>query len=385
MKITCPHCQLEGNISEDKLKASSGKLRCPRCKKAFSHEAVVYVEAETSSASAPPPPADTTIDLGDLHGEEITKNDKDTLDVDIGELGVMGEEDSLSLDLGEDLGGSILEEPKSPLDDLEGPSFGDPLGPLSEETIASHEDEILGPIDEIDRVIVGDEPKKEKRTKKKKKEIGTGYIILLVIALIWGASYFGWTYIYKPYTQESLFMEDSKALYEEYHKIDVYLEVGIPKQIFVVNIAEMAYPYNVYSEKYKVNHSKDPLYVSLVVTGRLFLTTKELLEREMLPEAYLGVEWGRGFPDTTKAQYTKEIIASTSLCLEQMEKNFKLSRAMLDIGKDLSLAGLLWNPKRNEFAPELKKANRDFLTIDATLPVLKETIKDTKKAISDLP
>ncbi len=383
MKITCPHCKLEGKISEEKLKASSGKLRCPRCKKAFSHETVVYVDAKPSSISI-----DSTGVLGDVRDDETAESGGYDLDIDLGdlgELGEMGEEDSLDPSLSEDLGGSILEEPKSPLDDLEAPSFGEPLGPLSEETIRSHEDDILGPIDEIDKVIIGEEPIKAKKAKKIKKEIGTGYIILLVIALIWGATYFGWTYIYKPYTEESLFLEDSKALYEEYHKINVYLEVGIPDPIFTVNVAEMAYPYDVYSEKYRVSHSKDPLYVSLIVTGRLFLTTKALLEREMSPEAYLGVEWGREFPDMTKEQYRKELIAAMSLCLEQMGKNFKLSRAMLDLGRDMSLAGLLWNPKRNKFAPELKNANRDFLTIDATLPVLKETIKDTKKSISDLP
>ena len=35
MKITCPHCGLVGKIGEDKLSASSGTVRCPRCHKTF--------------------------------------------------------------------------------------------------------------------------------------------------------------------------------------------------------------------------------------------------------------------------------------------------------------------------------------------------------------
>ena len=57
MKITCPHCGLSGRISEEKLKASSGNVRCPRCRKTFTPAAESPAGVDISPKAPGPLPS----------------------------------------------------------------------------------------------------------------------------------------------------------------------------------------------------------------------------------------------------------------------------------------------------------------------------------------
>ena len=136
-----------------------------------------------------------------------------------------------------------------------------------------------------------------------------GFVLFLIIVLaLWGGYWFFSTY-WPPYAQEKGFLTDSRALFDKYHELRVYLKVGMPDPVFATKVAEAAYFWEVYREKHEAKYQKDPLFASLMVMGRLFLTIKELLDRDMYPDNYLGLEWGEGFPFPMKEDYVNAMVA----------------------------------------------------------------------------
>jgi predicted Zn finger-like uncharacterized protein len=393
MNITCPHCGLSGKVDQVKLKASSGKLRCPRCKETFTPEAVVYVDSKpvpespfqtktprgvlrivSDAVKHTPPPKDVPkrddISPHKPSGDRSAVESDSELMNELGELGAMGEDKNLGV------GGDLKSESPDSVGDEGAPSLhADALGPLEEA-------EVIGEGGELE---TSPDAAAEKTREKWWKNIGTGYIVFLILALVWGSVYFGWMYLVKPYMDERQFFTDSSALFEEYHKNHVYLDVGIPDAAFVVTVAEMAYPFTVYKETYTQVESSDPLYVSLMVTGRLFLAIKAHLERALTPDVYYGSEWGPGLPIRTKERYRTELTNGLLLCVKQMNENYHLSRSILDKGVDYRVVDFLRDSKRGVFISDLRTKNKEFLNTDTALSPLREAIEDIDALLKKLP
>lgn len=404
MNITCPHCDLNGKISEDKLRASAGKIRCPRCKKVFSPETVLGPKNE----------AEDTIHEEGIVVEEA--GDRDMKFLEDEEIGYVEELGSGSLSMDGDLNDiDILGG-----DDLLETVGDDVLGSLVEEPL-----ELVEPLDDDDFDIKEKRKRKpkEKKQKKRRKEIeadrgredidtdlekdvegdkitAMGKIawgdkrarwrnILLIVFFLVLVSY-GWSLLYPPYAAEKEFLDDSQALLGEYRKLITMLEKEIPNSVYLVKVAEMAYPYELYIEKYDFNRFDDPIYVSLAVTGRLFIATKSLLERIILPDKYFNSEWGGGFPLITRGQYVAVANSGLSACLKIVEKNVKLTRSMLKISEDFTFFSMMINKglnlvgikdianDREKNISGVRKINKKVDEFNMDLPVLKAAADDIK-------
>lgn len=426
MNITCPHCNLNGKISEDKLRASAGKIRCPRCKKTFSPDTVVGPEHEADQVVVEEIPLG-----GDIGGDDLRFLEDDELGyVDGGGAGDI----SLVSELN-DVGS--LDE-----DDVLGPAGADILDDIIDEPL-----EVVEPLTEDEELELAVKEKgglKEKKPKKAAKEkkakpvpigdeiekaprvragAGTlrwGGFRLLLLGIFLAASifvlFYSWNSYYKPFRAEREFVEDSKVLLGKYRELKTILEEGISDPVYIVKAVELAYPYNLYIEKYdvlnkddkkgakdkaaEVNGSKrfhDPLYGSLAITGKLFLTSKELLRRNLKPEDYFNVEWGGNLPINTRERYIGEVKKSLVSCLDLMDDNVKYAKNLVELSEDFSFfdrivdRGLRIFGKndvtkyRSFYTKNLKKVNKKKLKeFNKSLPIMKQTVKDIELFIDRL-
>lgn len=405
MDITCPHCNLKGKISEDKLKASAGNIRCPRCKKVFSPETVLDQKNEVE---------DITLEEGIVLEET---DDQELKFLDDEEIGFVDELGSGSLSVGDELEDiDILTE-----DDLMGGMGDDVLGSVIEEPL-----ELVEPLDEDDFDIEGKRKRrpKEKRRKKKEKKIKADkegedtsadvvkdaevegvtapartalgdkrarwrniLLVVLAIALL----LYAWSVLYPPYAQEKEFLDDSQELLGEYRKLLTVIQKEIPNSVYLVKVAEMAYPYEVYVEKYGVERIDNPIYISLAVTGRLFLTTKSLLERVMLPDKYFNSEWGVGLPIVNRGQYIAAANNGLVACLGMVEKNVNLTKGMLVVNEDFTFFSMIIYKildlvgvkdiagDRAKKLSGVRKINENVNEFNSALPLLKSTAEDVIK------
>ncbi len=423
MNITCPHCNLNGKISEDKLRASAGKIRCPRCKKTFSPETVAGPGHEVGKNAA------DEIQLGgDTGGDDL----KFLEDDEIGFVGG-GYVDDLSMGNELDDVGTLDGE------DILGPVGEDDLGDIIDEPL-----EVVEPLNEDEEVDIGgkkEKRSKEKKPKKKPKEKvpksldraekiprergevkgsrGSGLKLLLLIIFLAASLYvmfYSWNAYYKPFREEREFLEDSKVLLGKYRELRTILEEGISDPIYIVKAVELAYPYNMYVEKYDVlkkdnkkgtkdagagvkenKRFHDPLYGSLAITGRLFLTSKELLRRNLKPEDYFNVEWGDTLPVKTRAQYINEVKSGLVACLDLMDDNVNYALKLTDISEDLSFFGMVVDQGlrvvgkndvtkyRSFYTKSFKKVNEKKLKkFDRSLPIMKQTVEEIEVFINRL-
>jgi predicted Zn finger-like uncharacterized protein len=415
MKITCPHCGLSGRISDEKLKASSGNVRCPRCRKTFTPTAEFPSGVEIPSRPPGPLPktkrtkredvivgtrsgddvpftrvmadADAqTIPDGDLlveiEGidlkEEIPQTESSDEIISLGEEDIVSEEGPPFVDIGAEIpevGTEGEAEPAAPPARPASKGFFSLLSAIKKPKTAVEPEPALAPV------------------KKGKRGIRGGFILILFSVLVlWGGYWFFSTY-WPPYEKEKDFLTDSRVLFDKYHELMVYLKVGLPDPVFSTKVAEAAYIYEVYNEKHEALYAEDPLFVSLTVTGRLFLAVKELLDRDMAPNNFLGLEWGEGFPFVTKEEYVNALVEGIPLCITTAEKNFQFSKEMLDAATDfnfvsMTLASVTNGPResdRRRYAVELKKINKVFAGLNSSMPVLEKTIVDVRNMMKSLP
>lgn len=231
------------------------------------------------------------------------------------------------------------------------------------------------------------------RPAPRKAGIRKGFILFFVVVLaLWGGYRFLSTY-WPPYAQEKGFLADSRTLFDKYHELRVYLKVGLPDPVFATKVAEAAYVWEVYREKHESHYRKDPLFASLMIMGRIFLTIKELLDRDMYPDNYLGLEWGEGFPFPTKEEYVNAMVGGIPICIKATEENFIFSKKVLDHVDGLNFVTMTASdilkapggPSRADYASDLKRANKAFIALDTQMPVLKKAIADVRDMVNDLP
>jgi predicted Zn finger-like uncharacterized protein len=427
MNITCPHCGLAGKISDEKLKASSGSVRCPRCRKTFAPAGdtapgIGDILADTTGAAPNKPTAGkNSVLFGARSGDDIpfTKimeeggpvSEADiTIEIDASAAAdipdLIDSEEVISLGEEDIVANGDAEMGPGPLAD-----GGMAEMPLGVETVPLTPEDTLGLIDVgPDEEAPAGEPETGRpdlsgRGKKapaqadspapaaRKTGARTGFIIFFVIVLaLWGGYRFFSTY-WPPYAQEKAFLSDSRALFDKYHELRVYLKVGLPDPVFATKVAEAAYVWEVYQEKYGPAYRKDPLYASLMIMGRLFLTIKELLDRDMYPDNYLGLEWGEGFPFVTKEEYVGAMVGGIPICIRATEDNFVFSKKVLDSEGGLNFVSMTASdilktptgPSRADYAADLKRANKAFLSLDTEMPVLEEAIVDVRDIMGKLP
>jgi predicted Zn finger-like uncharacterized protein len=424
MKITCPHCGLVGTIGEEKLKASSGSVRCPRCHKTFSpgDESAPAESAPGRGRSAPSKkgvrkeePVLVGARTGDdlpftkIMGKEELLSDSDVL------VEIEGSGDSESLD-GIDTGEIISlgdEDIITMEDDELGPVEGDFDFP---EEIPAIEEAVPAP-GEIPEVVTptptegqaAPMPKRgfvgllgprkpaaepasvqAPRPARRRPGLRNGFILIFVVVLaLWGGYRFFSAY-WPPYIQEKEFLTDSRALFDKYHELRVYLKVGMPDPVFATKVAETAYVWEVYREKHDSRYRKDPLYASLMIMGRLFLTIKELLDRDMYPDNYLGLEWGEGLSFPTKEEYVGAMVAGIPICIKATEEDFLFSKQLLDLSGNFNFFSMTASrilkrpvgPSRMEYAADLKRVNNTFTTLDTRMPVLEKAVADVRSIVA---
>ncbi len=413
MKITCPHCGLSGRISEEKLKASSGSVRCPRCRKTFTPAAESLSGLDTPPR-APDLPAKTKrtkredILVGSRSGDDVpftrVMADADVHAIPDDDLLVDIEGIDLKEEIPEASGGDeIISLGEEDIVSDGGPPFVD-LGAEIPEAGAGDQTEPVAVTPSAPRGFFGFLSAGKKPNvaaapvpplapvEKGKRGIRNGFLLVLFFVLVlWGSYWFFSTY-WPPYEREKDFLADSRGLFDKYHELMVYLKVGLPDPVFSTKVAEAAYVYEVYKEKHEALYVEDPLFVSLTVTGRLFLAIKELLDRDMAPNNFLGLEWGEGFPFVTKEEYVNALVEGIPVCITTAEKNFQFSKEMLDLGADfnfvsMTLASVENGPSESErrrYVPELKKINKDFAGLQSSMPALEKAIVDVQRMMKSL-
>jgi predicted Zn finger-like uncharacterized protein len=433
MKITCPHCGLVGRIGEEKLKAASGSVRCPRCHKAFTpadEKSPAAAKGPAGTRGAPPgkkPGKKEPVLFGARSGDDIpfTKimeeseqmfekdiiievDEADSVDIpepiDADEIISLGEEDIIppeNAGLVRGRGGITEATP-----DI---AVGEAAHPVPEEIIdipipAVPEEEPVARPPKPRRGLSGlfgggrkvrgvAQPVVSAQPAPRGGGLRKGFILFFAVVLVlWGGYRFFSTY-WPPYAQEKEFLTDSRALFDKYHELRVYLKVGMPDPVFATKVAEAAYFWEVYQEKHGADYQKDPLFSSLMIMGRLFLTIKELLDRDMYPDNYLGLEWGEGLPFPMKEDYVNAMVAGIPVCISAAEENFIFSKKILDNTGSLTFVSMTASdilkmpvgPSRADYAADLKRANKAFIALDTEMPVLKKTITDVRNILNGLP
>jgi len=433
MMVTCPHCGLVGNIGEEKLKTSSGSIRCPRCQKIF---APIDKKPPTPSAGSPgargaapakkggkkDPPVlfgarsgddipftkimeesgsileeDLTIEIEGMDGIDIPE------EVGADEILSLGEEDIVSIPEEPSGGGQAQKVgpaadipvegsvPLTPVDVPESP----PPTVLDAEPAGGAKEPRGGPPGIMPGPIAADKAGRPVSGKPAPRKVGLrkGFILFFIVVLaLWGSYWFFSTY-WPPYAQEKEFLDDSRALFDKYHELRVYLKVGMPDPVFATKVAEAAYVWEVYREKHESKYKKDPLFASLMIMGRLFLTIKELLDRDMYPDNYLELEWGEGFPFPTKEDYVSAMVTGIPICISAAEENFVFCKKILEHAGGLTFISMTVSnftkvpigPSRAEYAADLKRANKTFVSLDTEMPVLTKAVADVRNTIDNLP
>ncbi len=430
MKITCPHCGLVGKIGEDKLKASSGSVRCPRCHEAFTPtggNAPAGGKVSAGVSGGPPnkkpakkdpvlfgarsgddvpftrimeenelmPEEDVIIEIEGMGATDIPGEIGAQEIISLGEDDIVSTDDTLSVrDEAADEGGAqpVLAGgavPQTPGDIPDSIS----AGVVEKRPVARPQKGLLGLFDRGRKAPTQAGRLPAAGPAPHRAGIRKGFILFFIIVLaLWGGYRFFSTY-WPPYAQEKQFLTDSRALFDKYHELRVYLQVGLPDPVFATKVAEAAYVWEVYREKHESRYRKDPLFASLMIMGRLFLTIKELLDRDMYPDNYLGLEWGEGFPFPTKEDYVNAMVGGIPICIKATEENFAFSKKVLDTINGLSfismtasdILGQPGGPSRADYGPDLKRANKAFMVLDTQMPVLKKAISDVRDIINDLP
>jgi predicted Zn finger-like uncharacterized protein len=432
MNITCPHCDLNGKISEEKLRASGGKIKCPRCKKTFKPDTIVPAKEVQQ-----PILEEIRLDMNDedmkfLDDNEVNLEDEEVV---VGEevLEILGEE---PLELAEVIEDDVIDEKKKPKEKKKKEKKQKKKKEKKSKEMGAGLDL---EIDKIKRVV------KERGNMVANSKTGIiGLFLIIFMIIVTYPLISGLNSLYQPFAEEKEFLDDSAVLLGKYRELKTLLMEDIPDPIYIVKINEMAYPYRMYIEKYGIEPKEkakddkkndivkeekvksddkkgilseeeaknvkgigppkkqnkrfyDPYYCSLVITGRLFLATKELLVRTLNPEEYLNVEWGNAFPIKTRGQYLAKVNKGLFTCLSLMDDNVEYSKVMFNmsegysffwmmIDRGLRVVGKNDNAKyRSYYSKNLRKYHEGKIKgIDKSLPIVKETFDEIEVFFREL-
>jgi len=426
MKITCPHCGISGTVDEEKLRASSGRLRCPGCRENFT------VPLSQPGAG---PSGDTFAD------EDIVVTD----DIHAAHA------DAMEAAMSESIHGVIKDEPADAIDNLlsdqdieEFPDIPDDLGFVDEaldefgvpahsqnaatasnpsivadESVTGQEPAADVPPGVMDTDLLEDEPlileeviedggeKTDKRTGRTRRKFfsipslpsGTHTLqrlsplrtllppVLLAVILV-TAGILGVTRFYLPFTVEKAFIEDSRAMYKEYRRLQVFLDVGVDDSFYIASVAETAYLLALYQDEYGTERATDSLYVAVSVTGDLYLATDAFIDRLEEPDIYAGSEWGTDLPYASREAYTTSLLEEMSRCFFQIDENMILLRDSFDALEQVTFVSFLLDRQQllnhSNTAKTLSSIHTDFISTPSEFLFFAEIISGIEKDLSGL-
>jgi predicted Zn finger-like uncharacterized protein len=439
MKVSCPHCGISGNVDEEKLRASSGRLRCPGCKEHFT---VPLSEQDSDFSDFSTPRDEDILVTDDIHAahadameaaisetihsvlKDEPPNDAPGTDTggakpkrrsifakspspeptvdDVDEL--LGDPDVQDmLDIPDDLGyiDDALDEfgvPERTGDADSGPGMPDIHGggdllddePLTLEEVL--EDNAGGgekrpsiwrrKFFSLPSLPTGD------RLVRRPSPTRTLVSLALLTIILAAAVYVGVTRFSLPFRAEKLFGEDSRAMYEEYRRLDVYRDLGVSDEYYIVTVAETAYRLIRYREEYDADRAADPLYAAVTITGDLYLATDSFIDRMDQPDIYAGSEWGEGLPIASRDVYMTSLLEEMSRCFYQIDANMVFLHDRFDALDHVTLFSFLMDRQtlldHTAEAKELASLHKDFISIPSELSFFSDIIADIEKELSGL-
>jgi predicted Zn finger-like uncharacterized protein len=426
MNITCPHCGISGNVDEEKLRASSGRLRCPGCRENFTVPL-------SQTGSVPPGAVSADDDIAvtdDIHaahadaieaamsesiGNVVTEDRADDID------DLLSDQDIEDFpDIPDDLG--FVDEA---LDEFGVPEHSENAAAVSDSSIISDESAAeQGPAADVppgitDTELLEDEPlileevieddrgktvKKNGRPRRKffsMPSLPAGAHILqrlspfrtmlslVLLAIILGATgILGLTRFYLPFTAEKAFIEDSRAMFEEYRRLQVFLDVGVSDSFYIASVAETAYLLIVYRDEYGSDRSHAPLYAAVSITGALFLATDAFIDRLEEPDIYAGREWGADLPNASRDEYTMSLLEEMSRCFFQIDENIIFLSDSFDAFDQVTFVSFFLDRQRfldrSTATKKLTSIHKDFISTPSEFPFFADIISGNKKDLSGL-
>jgi len=422
MKVTCPHCSISGDVDEEKLRASSGRLRCPVCRENFTvpltrpsadpwgtvHENEdIIVTDDIHAAHADAMEAAMSESIGDVIKDDRADDIDDLLSDPDGEN---------LLDIPDDL--KYVDEA---LDE-----FGVPERTRDAATTSDSPGESMtgrGPTTEgapgiTDTDLDGDEPlileevfedieegdKKVARTKRKLFSMPSlpngkrivrrlspfrSLLSLALLAIILATTgSLGITRFYLPFKTEKAFIEDSEAMFEEYRRLQVFLDVGVSDSFYIASVAETAYLLILYRDEYGSERAHDPLYAAVTVTGDLFLATDSFIDRMQEPDIYAGSEWGTDLPYPSRDAYTTSLLEEMSRCFFQIDENTAFLHDSFDALNQVTFVSFSLDRRRlldhSTEVKTLSSIHENFISTPSEFLFFAEIISGIEKDLSDL-
>ena len=426
MKITCPHCGISGTVDEEKLRASAGRLRCPGCRENFT----VPLSQPDAGPSGDTFADEDIVVTDDIHAahadameaamsEAIHGAIKDDLADDIDDL--LSDPDREDFpDIPDDLGfvDEALDEFGVPESSQNAASTSDP-SILPAESVSGQEpaadvppgamDTDLGEEEPLilEEVIEDDRGKTGKKIGRPRRKFfsipslpsGTHTLqrlsplraklppVLLAIILV-TAGIVGVTRFCLPFRAEKAFIEDSRAMYEEYRRLQIFLDVGVSDSFYIVSVAETAYLLTLYQDEYGSERTRDPLYVAVTVTGDLFLATDAFIDRLEEPDIYAGSEWGTDLPYASRDAYSTSLLEEMSRCFFQIDENMILLQDSFDALTQVTFISFFFDRQRlldhSTTAKTLASIHEDFISTPSEFSFFTEIISGIEKDLSDL-
>lgn len=418
MKVSCPHCGIAGNVDEEKLRESSGRLRCPGCKENFT----VPLSEQDSDFSDFSTPRDEDIIVTDaIHAahadameaamsETIHSVMKDEVPAEIPEpmvddvddlLGDPDDQDFPDLPDDIDYDGHTLDE------------FGVPEGTedaavVPETPDISGEDDLFDDepltLEEVMEEVreEGEKPSRPKRKFFSLPSLPSGvrlpklsssigilvFVCLLTVIILAAVGYMGLTRFYLPFKAEKLFIEDSRAMYEQYRRLDVFRDVGISDEYYIVAVAETAYLLIRYREEYGAYRADDPLYAAVIITGDLYRTTDSFIDRMNEPDIYAGSEWGADLPLDSRDAYMTSLLEEMSRCFFQIDVNMIFLRDNFNTLDKVPFVSFLMDRQvlldHTAEVKYLMSIHKELISTPSELSFFSDIIDDIQKELSGL-
>ena len=426
MKISCPHCGISGTVDEEKLRASSGRLRCPGCRENFT--------VPLSQKGAVPPDGVSrdediivTDDIHAAHADAMEAAMSESIDDVIQDTRSDDMDDMLSDPDEEDFPdiSDDLEYIDDALDEFGVPEHTGNATPASgSQTVSAESMTGKGAIADVppgvmegdliddeplilEEVIEDDTDKTGKKVRKPRRKFfsmpslpagnqilrrlspfRTALSLVLLVIVLATAGVIGVTRFCLPFRAEKAFIEDSEAMYDEYRRLQVFLDVGVSDSLYIASVAETAYLLILYRDEYGSERARDPLYVAVIVTGDLFLATDSFIDRLEEPDIYAGSEWGTDLPYASRDEFTSSLLEEMSRCFFQIDENMVFLGESLDVLDQVTFVSFFLDRQRlldhSTESKTLSSIHEDFISTPSGLPFFTEIIAEIKKDLSGL-
>jgi len=211
---------------------------------------------------------------------------------------------------------------------------------------------------------------------------------LLLVIILLSAGVIGVTRFCLPFRAEKAFIEDSRAMFEEYRRLQVFLNVGVSDSVYIASVAESSYSLLLYRDEYGEERAHDPLYAAVTITGDLFLATVSFIDRTQEPDIYAGSEWGTGLPYDSREAYTTALLEEMSRCLLQINENMAFLGDYVDALEDVTFLSFFLDRQRlldhSVEAADFASIHEDLISTPFSFPFFADIVSGIEKDLSGL-